>query len=343
MVIALLGTIIIFQVFSVSESIKRTSTSGGDAQQYGALGLYTIERELRMSGLGINNQNLIGCNLRTYNNLALPQVGTTFALTPVLITAGATAAAPDQVTVTYGNSPLLSSSIQVAQNMANATSILRVSNRFGISVGNMLVLAESGKDCTMIQVTSLPTVAGNTDQVLHDATGQYNNPDITWPTYSTNGTVYNLGGVPTRNTYSIANSQLTLNAAFATTGPLVIADNIVHLKAQYGHDDGVNNGSVDNAVYTAGDGMVDNYTNTMPATPTANDWLRVITVRLALVARSALPEKPKVQGGPCDATTVAPTWSGGTLDLSSNASWQCYRYRVFETTIPLRNMMWQQL
>ncbi len=39
MVISLLGILIIFQVFEVSEAIKRTTTSGGDAQQNGLLAM----------------------------------------------------------------------------------------------------------------------------------------------------------------------------------------------------------------------------------------------------------------------------------------------------------------
>src|SRR5258705_78751 len=46
MAIALIGTIIIFQVFEVSEGIRRTTTSGGDAAQNGAIGLYVIENDL---------------------------------------------------------------------------------------------------------------------------------------------------------------------------------------------------------------------------------------------------------------------------------------------------------
>ena len=81
----------------------------------------------------------------------------------------------------------------------------------------------------------------------------------------------------------------------------------------------------------------------MPVTPSATDWARVLTVRMALVARSAQPERPNVAGGACDATNAAPTWSGGSFDLTGDADWQCYRYRVFETTVPLRNLIWQQL
>jgi type IV pilus assembly protein PilW len=66
-----------------------------------------------------------------------------------------------------------------------------------------------------------------------------------------------------------------------------------------------------------------------------------------VVARSALAEKPAAGlGAPCDTTTVAPTWSGNTggarsFDLSIDPNWKCYRYRVFETTVPLRNWIWK--
>jgi type IV pilus assembly protein PilW len=75
-------------------------------------------------------------------------------------------------------------------------------------------------------------------------------------------------------------------------------------------------------------------------------------VRVAVVARSAQPEKPAAGlGAPCDTTTVAPTWSGNTgiarsfdlstIPLPAGVTWQCYRYRVFETTVPLRNWIWK--
>jgi type IV pilus assembly protein PilW len=160
--------------------------------------------------------------------------------------------------------------------------------------------------------------------------------------YTTNGSIYNLGAGPTRNTYRVANNQLLMDSMFSTTTSLTLADNIVLLKAQYGKDDGVANGTVTNATYVADDGAVDGYSNTMPVTPSATDLARVLSVRMAVVARSAQAEKPSVEGGACDTTTAAPTWSGGTLDLSTDVNWKCYRYRVFETTVPMRNLLWQQ-
>jgi type IV pilus assembly protein PilW len=67
-------------------------------------------------------------------------------------------------------------------------------------------------------------------------------------------------------------------------------------------------------------------------------------VRVALLARSQQYEKLKV-------TTTAPSWTGGSFtmsDLGGTAdtnpagatNWRNYRYRVYEKTIPLRNVIW---
>src|SRR5205807_10489528 len=118
--------------------------------------------------------------------------------------------------------------------------------------------------------------------------------------------------VPIYNTYAVANNTLTASNAFVISGgvPAVnsIADNIVHMRADYGVDDGVNDGSVSyNSVYLPGDGIVDRF---VPAT---TSWPQIIAIRVAVVARSALPEKPAAgAGAPCDTTTAFPTWSGNT-------------------------------
>ena len=117
------------------------------------------------------------------------------------------------------------------------------------------------------------------------------------------------------------------------------------------------------AVGCRGDGLVDRFVSApvfnaiLPAPP----WQSLIAVRLAIVARSAQPEKPLgSDGSKCDATTDGteavtpgpdrrPSWSGGIIDVSASgdpspaspAYWKCYRYRVFETTVPLRNWIWR--
>ena len=61
--IGLIGTIVIFQVFAVSESQKRTTAGSSDAQQNGVFGLFQIERDARMAGYGMNHMALLGCKI----------------------------------------------------------------------------------------------------------------------------------------------------------------------------------------------------------------------------------------------------------------------------------------
>jgi type IV pilus assembly protein PilW len=119
---------------------------------------------------------------------------------------------------------------------------------------------------------------------------------------------------------------------------------VVLLKALYGRD-------------TNNDGVVDTYDTTAP-TDNAS-WQRVRAVRLVMVARSGQREKSAV-------TTAEPTWNVGggaavsylkypgapttcaanaascalPLPISHLPDWQLYRYKVFDTAIPLRNAMW---
>src|SRR5437899_11102251 len=76
MLVGLIGMIIIFQVFQVSEGIKRSTTSGGDAQQNGVIALYTIEREFTNAGMGFNDTGLVGWKVVGNENQRATQIRT---------------------------------------------------------------------------------------------------------------------------------------------------------------------------------------------------------------------------------------------------------------------------
>jgi type IV pilus assembly protein PilW len=383
MLIALIGTIVIFQVYEVSEGIKRTTSSGGEAQQNGAIALYTIDDDLRNAGMGFNETALAGCNMVGYDTARspnnFPTAPATMPMVPVFITAGGSATAPDQFSVFYGSQTRVAGSTNLIANMASATSPLVVANPYGYRTGDILLLAQpgAGTNCALMEVTAI-----SSNQITHNS-GTYSldwvpsgaqtktarlNPaaglGITYTGANTvNATrVFNLGNLydssgnsaitnedfPVYNTYAISGNALTRTSGFSSAAAVAVADNIVHMRVVYGLDDGTNNNTITyNAAYTAGDGIIDRFVD---GTTTPN-WQRVIAVRIALVSRSALPEKPSAGAGqPCDTTPNAPTWSGSawsalglqtTFDLSADTNWKCYRYKVFETTIPLRNWIWR--
>lgn len=81
------------------------------------------------------------------------------------------------------------------------------------------------------------------------------------------------------------------------------------------------------------------------ALPVTDATGTTVAMQLAIVARSSQPEKPPASGI-CNTTTGPLSWMGGALDLSgmvglTGDDWKCYRYKVFEVTVPLRNVLWR--
>src|SRR5216684_1647915 len=355
MLIGLIGMIIIFQVFEVSESIKRSTTSGGDAQQNGVISLYTMERDFKNGGMGFNDTTFVGCNIVGFDNKRatpnFPPAGVTMKLAPVFITSGAATTAPDQISVLYGSQPQAAASVPLSADMAAPTDDLFVTNPFGYKPGDLLLLVEpnSGKNCSIMEFNR---IGASSNQLKHDNASYLSGAVARTPRFN-----------------AIANGSLTVTSQFLIDNgqPVVtsVADNIVHMRALYGLDDGNNDATVPyNVTPTAGDGIVDRYVDAatfnalLALAPVPTPWARLIAVRIALVSRSALPEKPSSGklSDPCDATTADPQWTGTPwagapfnyqtrLDVSSSVAapddWKCYRYRVFETTIPLRNWIWK--
>ncbi|TAK82219.1 MAG: hypothetical protein EPO09_21640 [Aquabacterium sp.] len=172
--------------------------------------------------------------------------------------------------------------------------------------------------------------------------------------------IYNLGNAPTAHAYAVRNGNLTMcnysayncgNASYAN--PLnsnvwvPIANNIVALRAQYGRDN--------NNLASTMTGVVSTYNQITPASAADTSglspfcsWARTLSLRMAVVARSSAYDKTSP-------TAAVPTWTGATVnastaptnptalgfDLSSVANWQNYRYKTLETTVPLRNSIWQ--
>jgi len=342
--IGLIGMIIIMQVYATSEERKRTTTGTSDAQINGNIALFTMENSIRNAGFGMvsANSNMLGCTtLASNSNRGTPDF--TLVMAPVLITVGALGT-PDKITVVYGSSQnVVEGEAFVGAAATGADFPLK--NAAGIVVGDLVAASESGLNCSLAEVTGFLPAAINTVQHATGAaysyvdsagntispTASYNKAGGSGVNYSTAALLFSLGRAPSVMTYQIGGDKLqtktlipyvpALDSDGDGTSDADIGDGIVQLKAQYGKD-------------TDGDGAVDTWDTVLPAN--ATQWMQVRALRVALLARSAKYEKTSV-------TAAAPSWYGGSFTMTNPADgtdWHYYRYRVYETVVPLRNMIW---
>jgi type IV pilus assembly protein PilW len=358
MAIGLIGITIITHLYLTNEKYKRSTTGAGTAQVNGAIALYTLERDLRMAGYGVNHSAALGCScagagcspIKYYYNgtysyppAAGPSSLPALVLAPVVITS--TAGVPDSITLLYGNDPEGAMPTSLSESMPSPSAEFKVDGTAGFDVPNM-VLVTQGSTCMLTQVTQVQASASHLQH--QSGTSQWNPPGGTslLPAFSAGATLFNLGN-PTWRTYSIntvANAyklQVTDVMGTITTAatPQQLVDDIVDLQAEYGRD-------------LNGDGVVSatEWTTVTPAN--SAEWQQLYAVRIGVLARSGNYERPDTAGGPCTATTATPTWSGSidpvTLAAKPESAFtipgglpSCYKYRVFETVIPLRNMIWR--
>jgi len=362
--IGLIGIVIITHIYLTNEQHKRNTTAAGGAQTNGAIALYALERDIRQAGFGLNSSYAFQCNCdQTTNsgcsavqyyydtkysfppNAALTNSRNALSLYPFIITGflGAGGNGPDTLSVFYGSDNERALSTMLIDNMITPGADIKADGAAGFEAGNLVVL-QSGTTCAMYQVTGVVTETLQHAANIWNPAGGGTLP--TWPKDSTR--IFDLGPRPVWKTFGIkydatntinyGKLQVTDQFRVLTQGAVSqdLMDGIVDLQAQYGKD-------------TNGDGVVDVWTKVLsrnaPANFDAIDIMQVIAVRLAVLARDDYYQKPSTAGGPCEATTAAnrPTWSGGaflTFD-AAGALPSCYKYRVFETVVPLRNMIWR--
>jgi type IV pilus assembly protein PilW len=332
-VIGMLLVLVIYQVYEISESQKRTITSGSDAQQNASYGVFVLGRDISMAGNGIASTatSLDACAL--------------LRPIPVLIDAGATDNDPDTITVLYGGSSSLSTPVQFKQNATGPQDYV-VPGPVGFSQ-NDVIAAVQGATCTVstinaggVAVDGVTGFSTITHTPVAGAMGA--------PYNAVAATLINLGQAAAmgRVAYTVDTTGHVLRTQnlLPTAGPVnPVINDVVNLKAQYGLDTD-NDGSIN--LWQDATGGVWSAAN-LPTQPLGT--LRQIrAVRIAIVTRSAqyekdvvTPQYPPLMPAPlgelgmfCDAALVC------LVRMTLSADDQHYRYKVLETSIPLRNAMW---
>jgi type IV pilus assembly protein PilW len=377
MVIALIASIMIFQVFLVSETYKRSTTGSSDAIQSANFSLYQLERELSGAGAGFARMpNLWGCRVEARRAgtrvlgpgaAAFPApfnviASTNVRMAPVLIRDGG-GAAPDIVLGISGANDSVNTPV-VVTSAPTATSV-SLTTTMGIKQNDLLMVVEqekTGDPCPLAQVSSaapwnppyllpVPTIPNPISLAANDS----------WMTgfngYSASSKVANLGpavcpvGVPCERPRFVAFGVGTDPTGF--TSVLLTYDLLFGAEAPFNGepisiaDNVVNLQAVYGIAATPTDPKVAEWVpptapwdlaNLTDGSAASADLIaRIRAVRIAVVARNAQWEKDPVS--PATVTLFADLPAAAQVTVNLTATEQHYRYRQFDEVIPLRNML----
>lgn len=375
MVIGLGITLAISSVLIASENHKRTTTSTNDAQQTGTYGYHALDRALRGAGSAIaesafpTDVGVLGCHLNAGAILPrttpfpvpfgafLAGVTNTLNVAPVLIAKDQSQdGVSDVIMVMSGSGSAGGVSRQITGG-GNATSVT-LDNTVGFAHDDLLLVSQGGvTDCLLEQVDTFTTPTLTLAGTYYTATGGTTNMATLAGSTSSfitplgnadaNNIQFTLFGIDSNHTLFSYDLLRNLQLVGLTGGDAAqaIADGVVQMNAIYGID-------------TNGDGKQDTWAGpgegawnitTVMASPTK--MKQIVSVRIALVVRGEYydTKRDPTTGLPIAVTPPTLTIFNGITDtvtavslqqtINLSATDQQFRYRVFEFTVPLRNML----
>lgn len=339
--------LVVLQVMSNYQSRKQVASGRNDAQISASVGLFALEREIRMAGAGFTLPTGMLCNAGiniAYNGVTISNAA---PVRPIRIVDGGTA--PDRIDILRGDSDFGSAPTTVLQLMASPTQPIVVDENMNLTAGDLVVAGsyDGSKICTLMQISASPTPNSNAWNLPHAAgTGlPYNtaSPATLFTNaiaYDVRDIVINLGRHGWRRFGVVCNDgnrpsgsnncDLASYDLLAVTTPTLAtvqseSAQVIDLQAQYG-------------VAPAGSQTVDSWVDATGgwAAPTEGDQRRIKAVRFAIIARGAR-----------DAQTISPAsltlWDDGNGNVktrSLSAEERHYRYQVLTVIVPLINTIW---
>ncbi len=342
--IAIVAGMVIIQVMSVFEKQRRSTTGTADALTNGGIALFSIERDLQMAGFGLIpiTNSALECTVVNINAGATGITG----ISPVTAVDGVAAAgvdASDSITIRYGTTQMagvpttINSFLPSTVPGAPAGSVdAAVKSNLGCSA-NDITLVNSGTTCTLSQAYAVSVAPAAPTVTVKDPTNVAPGANLAclgaWTeiTYAVNQTTGNL------------DRTVRVNGT-ATTSPAVVG--VVNLQVQYG----IAASTSSNVITSWVNPSALTWSETAPNVANRNV---IKAIRIAVVARNANMEQSNVSSACSSTVTAAPSgvcaWAGTvaspapTVDLApADANWARYRYRVFDTIVPLRNVIWSK-
>lgn len=347
--IGLAAVIVMMRLMLDSDTARRTTAGGNDALVNATVALYGLERDVRSSAFGINAFAILGCNLsfttsQDSASVSLPLSPTTINPASSLVPAG-DSDTDTLLVITSTNNGSSEGDALIATSVAGT---YQVTSPGSFAVGDYVVAQNS----TRPSPCTLPL---NQVSVIDSSTAKLTVANNTVG-LGAGSLVFNLGKTLSLHAYAVRNGNLTqcdylryncgsssYTSTLDSTVWVPVASNIVALRAQYGRDTST----------VLMDGTLDTYDQTTPGSSADTSglnlycaWSRVLTLRMAVVARSPQYDKTlptnsaPVWDGSAVSTSAPTNSSAAPIVLSGLTDWTAYRYRLASTVVPLRDMIW---
>lgn len=332
--IGMVATVVILQVAVVFDARRRIAGGGANANLSATHALASLVRELRMAGNGLGPPDAVGCNV---HRAAPGQPDAVIPWRPLTIIDGPHGL-PDAFTVLAAESELTAPARLIAPYTMD-TGPMMLDTTLGLQADDRFVLQSAGNpDCALLAAATVS--AGGYAVSPAAAAGV-----LPGTVFGPGSAVIRVGPLRYRR-YAIDDGQrLQVNTFNAAAGHWVrseLADSVASVQLQYGFDARPGTQATpqvsvwsDVAVDADGNGL----------TGDAGDWRRLLAVRIAIVTRSV-----QRRDGACDASQ--PQWLAGQppagalqatmIRVDHLPDWRCWRYRVLQTEVPLRNQLWRE-
>lgn len=342
------------------EGTRRGITSTNDMLLNGSHVAQVLDRTMRGAGSGFSQswRSTFGCLLNVSRGgvQLLPRgsdwpapfntVTRSPRVAPVMVHAGAGAGGTDVLAVASGNSGLGEAPLRMLAGSATVGSV-RVPATVGLRARDLILVTEQDRPECMLQQSAVGFAGGATQQI--DFGADYGAGTIGTLNLADFGSIGEVSVVPLGNgagnmpafTWLGVRADRTLVAldmlqlAGVADDVVPLTDGVIELRARYGVD-------------TNGDRIVDQWVS-----PAASPWTaaelsagtpgaqanlyNIVAVRVAVVLRSAAPERSAVTGASLVLFSDLGVGLQHTRTLAADE--QRYRYRIVEFTVPLRNLM----
>jgi type IV pilus assembly protein PilW len=326
--VGLLCIVIVYRVFVALDGVRRNAALVADTQSNATFALFTLVSQIGNAGAATAAaaRYLDTCP-------AVTDVASTLRPIDVLITDGGAADRSDSIVVRGSLAPAAALPAGFA-DAAPAGAPFRVQSPDAFAVGDRVAAISRTGTCAMTEVTTVGASAGGVSTIEHGEVA------VDFPVTSV---LLDLGrarrGFATR--FDVASGALRSTDLSNGDAPVPLASNIVNFKVQYGVD-------------ADGDGTLDTWASaasadfapaTLLAAPRAT-LERIEAIRIGLVVRTERSDAELSRRFDwvlfdCEQEdkTSCPGRLTGAIGASAAGS---YRFRTYETIVPLRNVRWNR-